>query len=98
MAELVRLSNCCNAPSVRNIDVEKVFLRKMLIECTFDRVTRGTVNYFGASFATVKTQFDKLDRWLRTRIRCMKYKRIWKTDRRRLRNQAHCADRAPGMP
>lgn len=52
-----------------------------------NRVLRGTVNYFGASFATVKTQFAMLDRWLRTRIRCMKYKRIWKTDRRRLRNK-----------
>jgi hypothetical protein len=32
-------------------------------------------------------QFATLDRWLRTRIRCMKYKRIWKTDRRRLLNR-----------
>lgn len=52
-----------------------------------NRVIRGTVNYFGASFATVTVQFDKLDRYIRTRFRCMKYKRIWKTDRRRLRNK-----------
>lgn len=52
-----------------------------------NRVVCGTVNYFGANFATVKTQLAKLDQWLRTRIRCMKYKRIWKTDRRRLRNK-----------
>lgn len=52
-----------------------------------NRVIRGTVNYFGVSFATVKTQFTMTDRWLRTRLRCMKYKRIWKTDRRRLRNK-----------
>ncbi len=52
-----------------------------------NRVIRGTVNYFGVYFATVKTQFAKLDGWIRTRIRCMKYKRIWKTDRRRLKNK-----------
>jgi group II intron reverse transcriptase/maturase len=63
----------------RNLDAEAI--------ARMNRVIRGTVNYFGASFATVKTQFAMLDRWLRTRIRCMKYKRIWKTDRRRLQNK-----------
>jgi len=52
-----------------------------------NRVLRGTVNYFGMQSATVKTQFTTLDRWLRTRLRCMKFKRIWKTDRRRLRHK-----------
>jgi group II intron reverse transcriptase/maturase len=52
-----------------------------------NRVIRGTVNYFGVTFATVKTQFTRLDAWLRKRIRCMKYKRIWYTDNRRLRNK-----------
>ena len=52
-----------------------------------NRVIRGTVNYFGPAFATVKTQFQQLDRFIRNRIRSMKYKRIWKTDRRRLRNK-----------
>lgn len=45
-----------------------------------NRVIRGTVNYFGTSFSTMKTTFFKLDRWIRKRIRCMKFKRIWKTD------------------
>jgi RNA-directed DNA polymerase len=50
-----------------------------------NRVIRGTVNYFGIRLSTMKTAFFKLDRWIRKRIRCMKYKRIWHTDNRRLR-------------
>jgi len=45
-----------------------------------NRVIRGTVNYFGTKFSTVGTEFYRLDRWIRKRIRCMKYKRIWLTD------------------
>jgi group II intron reverse transcriptase/maturase len=45
-----------------------------------NRVIRGTVNYFNASFATIITQFRKLDAWIRKRIRCMKYKRISRND------------------
>lgn len=50
-----------------------------------NRVIRGTVNYFGTKFSTVKTEFYRLDRWIRKRIRCMKYKRIWLTDNWRLK-------------
>jgi group II intron reverse transcriptase/maturase len=52
-----------------------------------NRVISGTVRYFGASFATCLGQFNELDRWIRRRIRSMKYKRIWKTDNRRLKNK-----------
>ncbi len=52
-----------------------------------NQVIRGTVNYFGAGFATCLGQFNKLDKWIRKRIRCMKYKRIWMTDNRRLKNK-----------
>ena len=51
-----------------------------------NQVIRGTVNYFGAGFATCLHQFNKLDKWIRKRIRCMKYKRIWRTDNRRMKN------------
>jgi group II intron reverse transcriptase/maturase len=50
-----------------------------------NRVIRGTVNYFGTKFSMVKTEFYKLDRWIRKRIRCMKYKRIWHTDNWRIK-------------
>ena len=52
-----------------------------------NQVIRGTVNYFGAGFATCLGQFNRLDKWIRKRIRCMKYKRIWMTDNRRLKNK-----------
>jgi len=36
---------------------------------------------------TVKRQFDRLDRWLRKRLRCSKFKRISRLDNWRWRNQ-----------
>ncbi len=52
-----------------------------------NRVIRGTVNYFNASFATVITQFRKLDAWIRKRIRCMKYKSISRNDNWRMKKK-----------
>lgn len=52
-----------------------------------NRVIRGTVNYFATPFSTTITQFNHLDAWIRKRIRCMKYKRIWYTDNRRMKNK-----------
>ncbi len=52
-----------------------------------NRVIRGTVNYFSPPFATTINQFYRLDRWIRKRIRCMKYKRISRADNRRLKIQ-----------
>lgn len=52
-----------------------------------NRIIRGTVRYFATAFSTCLGQFNELDRWIRMRIRCMKYKRIWKTDNRRLKSR-----------
>ena len=52
-----------------------------------NRVIRGTMNYFAPPFATGRQQFDKLDRWIRKRIRCTKYKRISYCDNRRFKNK-----------
>jgi RNA-directed DNA polymerase len=52
-----------------------------------NRVIRGTVRYFATAFSTCLGQFNELDRWIRMRIRCMKYKRLWKTDNRRLKRR-----------
>jgi group II intron reverse transcriptase/maturase len=51
-----------------------------------NRVIRGTVNYFHPYFATTLNQFVRLDMWIRKRIRCLKYKRIWHTDNYRMKN------------
>ncbi len=52
-----------------------------------NRVIRGTVRYFATAYTTCLGQFNELDRWIRMRIRCMKYKRIWKSDNRRLKTR-----------
>jgi hypothetical protein len=40
------------------------------------RVIRGTANYLGTSFSHYHYQFTELDKWVRRRIRCMKFKSI----------------------
>lgn len=63
----------------RSNNLDKEVINKL------NRVVRGTVNYFGFKFSTLSTFFFKLDRWIRKRVRCMKYKRIWLTDNWRFR-------------
>jgi hypothetical protein len=65
--------------SIRKLTTRSHNLDKEVIK-KLNRVIRGTVNYFGTKFSTLNTTFFKLDRWIRKRIRCMKYKRIWLTD------------------
>lgn len=52
-----------------------------------NQVTRGTLNYFVTPLSN-KRQFDKLDCWIRKRLRCMKYKRISRKDNFRLKVKA----------
>jgi group II intron reverse transcriptase/maturase len=50
-------------------------------------VVRGTANYFATSFSQCWSTFRRLDRWLRMRIRCMKFKRKWVSDNWRLQRK-----------
>jgi len=50
-------------------------------------VVRGTANYFATSFSRVADPFRSLDRWIRMRIRAMKYKRKSRADNRRLQRK-----------
>ena len=50
-----------------------------------NRVIRGTAIYFAATFSEVGDCFRGLDRWIRMRLRCMKYKRKSRLDNRRIR-------------
>jgi group II intron reverse transcriptase/maturase len=50
-----------------------------------NQVVRGTANYFDTSFSHCRNLFRTLDRWVRMRIRCMKFKRKRFTDNWRLR-------------
>lgn len=62
-----------------NLDAEGVL--------KLNRVIPGTVRYFATEFTTCLGQFNELGRWIRMRIRCRKYKRIWKSDNRRLKSR-----------
>jgi group II intron reverse transcriptase/maturase len=50
-----------------------------------NRVIRGTAHYFAAEFATNRWLFQKLDSWIRMRLRCMKLKRKNYNDNGKLR-------------
>jgi group II intron reverse transcriptase/maturase len=50
-----------------NLDAEAVM--------KLNQVIRGTANYFATSFSTTRWFFQKLDSWIRMRLRCMKTKR-----------------------
>ncbi len=47
-------------------------------------VVRGTANYFATAFSNCRDLFCDLDKWLRMRIRCMKFKRKRVSDNWRL--------------
>jgi RNA-directed DNA polymerase len=77
-----RFKDKIRALTRRSLNLDQGVIEKV------NRVIRGTVNYFGKPpFSTCLGQFNELDRWFRRRIRSMKYKRIWKTDNRRLMNR-----------
>ena len=50
-----------------------------------NQIARGAANYFATAFSHNRSLFRKFDRWIRMRLRYMKYKRKWKTDNRRFR-------------
>lgn len=50
-----------------------------------NQVIRGTANYFAAPFSHNRSRFTELDKWIRVRLRSMKFNRKWKTDNKRLR-------------
>jgi group II intron reverse transcriptase/maturase len=66
-------------PRSYNLDAEVIV--------KLNRVIRGTVNYFRPPFAKTTSQFYELDKFIRKRLRCMKFKRIWHTDNRRMKNK-----------
>jgi len=51
-----------------------------------NRVIRGTANYFATEFATARWRFQKLDSWIRMRLRAMKLKRKNYNDNCKLRS------------
>ena len=50
-----------------------------------NRVIRGTANYFATPWSHCGDMYRSLDRWIRMRLRCMKFKRKSKVDKVRIR-------------
>lgn len=71
---------------VRKITIRSHNLDQQVIE-KLNRVTRGTANYFATNFSNCHYQFYKLDKWIRRRLRCMKYKSISRRHNLRMRNK-----------
>lgn len=69
---------------VREITARSHNLDAEVIE-KLNRVIRGTANYFARPWSACGNMFRTLDRWIRMRLRSMKYKRHWETDNYRLR-------------
>jgi group II intron reverse transcriptase/maturase len=69
---------------IRELTVRHCNLDAEVIE-KLNRVIRGTANYFAKEFSTCRWTFQKLDSWLRMRLRSMKLKRKNYNDNRKLR-------------
>jgi RNA-directed DNA polymerase len=78
---LQKFKDKIRALSVRHYNFEAETIVRL------NRVIRGTALYFGVSFATCRWQFQKLDSWIRMRLRCMKFKRKQHSDNYKLRNR-----------
>lgn len=65
--------------TIRHHNLDRTAILKL------NRVIRGTARYFATQFSTVRWTFQKLDSWVRMRLRCMKLKRKNYNDNRKLR-------------
>jgi group II intron reverse transcriptase/maturase len=78
----------------KSVQKFKAKVREITIRChnldqdaveKLNQVIRGTANYFATRFSTCRWMFQKLDSWIRMRLRCMKVKRKSYNDNRKLR-------------
>jgi len=69
---------------IQDLTVRSHNLDAQVIE-KLNRVIRGTANYFATDFATCQGKFQKLDSWIRMRLRAMKLKRKSYADNHKLR-------------
>ena len=92
-----RLSSRSRTMRPKSVEKFKMKIRELTRRChnlddrvieKLNQVIRGTAYYFATDFSTVVKLYQKLDKWIRTRVRCMKFKRISRYDRRRLRQRS----------
>ena len=89
-----RLSSKSRTMRQKSLEKFKTKIRELTRRChnldaraieKLNQVIRGTANYFATNFSTCIKLFQKLDKWIRMRVRCMKFKRKSEFDNYRLR-------------
>ncbi len=89
-----RLSSKSRTMRPKSLEKFKTKIREITRRCNnldaqvierLNRVIRGTANYFATDFSTCVKLYQKLDKWIRMRVRCMKFKRKLTSDNSRLR-------------
>ncbi len=91
-----RLSSRSRTMRIKSVEKFKTKIREITRRChnldarvieKLNQVIRGTANYFAAEFSTCVKLFQKLDKWIRMRVRSMKFKRKWSQDNYRMRQR-----------
>ena len=89
-----RLSSKSRTMRQKSLEKFKTKIRELTRRChnldaraieKLNQVIRGTAYYFATNFSTCIKLFQKLDKWIRMRVRCMKFKRKSEFDNYRLR-------------
>jgi group II intron reverse transcriptase/maturase len=89
-----RLSSRSRTMRPKSLENFKTKVRELTRRChnldaraieKLNRVIRGTANCFATNFSTCIWLFQQLDKWIRMRLRCMKFKRKSDCDNYRLR-------------
>lgn len=89
-----RLSSTSRTMRPKSLEKFKTKIRELTRRChnldarvieKLNQVIRGTANYFATNFSTCVKLYQKLDKWIRMRVRCMKFKRKLSFDNYRLR-------------
>ncbi len=70
---------------VRDLTIRKHNFESEKVIGRLNRVIRGTANYFATTFSTHIDLFKQLDKWIRMRLRAMKFKKKLGTNNRRMK-------------
>lgn len=76
-----KLEDTLRDATTRSYNLEEKVFEKL------NRVIRGTANYFCTAFSHTLRYFERLGRWIRRRLRSMKFKTICRTNNMKLKNK-----------
>ena len=91
-----RLSSKSRTMREKSLEKFKTKIREITRRCNnldarviekLNQVIRGTANYFATKFSTCVKLYQKLDRWIRMRVRSMKFKRRLMFDNYRMKQR-----------